>query len=164
MAALGTALAQLGHTIFPSVDAITDTWDVISFSHVLEHVPDPIGLIERYGADALRFTLASMAGQGRDIKLSSERIAGHRAFANKIWNAARFVLMNAEGYDPQYGARPMRRAVQRLIQDPLALKLISGDFLEGDTILVDVRPEGGDLQFTKLVRVENIADQPVPVA
>ena len=46
----------------------------------------------------------------------------------------------AEGYDPQYGARPMRRAIQRLIQDPLALKLITGDFCEGDTILVDAAP------------------------
>ncbi len=69
------------------------------------NVIDPLDLTARYGADALRFTLASMAGQGRDIKLSTERIAGHRAFANKIWNAARFVLMNAEGYDPQ--ARPV---------------------------------------------------------
>ena len=48
----------------------------------------------------------------------------------------------AEGYDPQYGARPMRRAIQRLIQDPLALKLINGDFVEGDTILVDAGAEG----------------------
>jgi len=59
----------------------------------------------------------------------------------------------SEGYDPQYGARPMRRAVQRLVQDPLALKLINGEFTEGDTILVDVRPEGGELEFTKLVPV-----------
>jgi valyl-tRNA synthetase len=65
------------------------------------NVIDPLDVTQKHGADALRFTLASMAGQGRDIKLSQERIAGHRAFANKIWNAARFVLMNAEGYDPQ---------------------------------------------------------------
>ena len=52
---------------------------------------------------------------------------------------------------PQYGARPMRRAIQRLIQDPLALKLINGDFLEGDTILVDAAPEGAELHFAKLV-------------
>ena len=60
----------------------------------------------------------------------------------------------AEGYDPQYGARPMRRAIQRLIQDPLALKLINGDFVEGDTILVDAGAQRtASCQFTKLVPV-----------
>ena len=48
----------------------------------------------------------------------------------------------SEGYDPQYGARPMRRAIQRLIQDPLALRLISGDFLEGSTIVADAGADG----------------------
>jgi len=62
-------------------------------------------------------------------------------------------LIISEGYDPQFGARPMRRAVQRLIQDPLALKLINGEFLEGDTILVDVPAKGEGLHFTKLVPV-----------
>jgi ATP-dependent Clp protease ATP-binding subunit ClpB len=58
----------------------------------------------------------------------------------------------AEGYDPQYGARPMKRAIQRLVQDPLALKLITGGFTEGDTILVDAAPEPDTvLSFTKLV-------------
>ena len=55
-----------------------------------------------------------------------------------------------------YGARPMKRAIQRLVQDPLALKLINAEFMEGDTVLVDAAPEGGELQFTKLVPVEAV--------
>ena len=63
-------------------------------------------------------------------------------------------MIIAEGYDPQFGARPMKRAIQRLVQDPLALKLINADFTEGETILVDVNPQAvGELQFTKLVPV-----------
>ena len=58
-----------------------------------------------------------------------------------------------EGYDPQYGARPMKRAIQRLISDPLALKVINGDFLEGDTILVDAAEGANELTFAKLVLV-----------
>ena len=61
------------------------------------NVIDPLEMIEKYGTDALRFTLASLAVPGMDISLSEERMAGYRAFANKIWNASRFVLMNLEG-------------------------------------------------------------------
>ena len=61
------------------------------------NVIDPLIKMSQYGTDALRFTLASMASPGRDIKLSENRIEGYRNFANKIWNAARFILMHADG-------------------------------------------------------------------
>ncbi len=68
------------------------------------NVIDPLGLIDTYGADALRFTLAAMAAQGRDIKLSASRVEGYRNFATKLWNAARFAQINdcvpQCGFDP----------------------------------------------------------------
>ena len=60
------------------------------------NVVDPLQIIDRYGTDAFRFTLAALAAQGRDIRLSEERIEGYRHFVNKIWNSARFVLMNLD--------------------------------------------------------------------
>jgi valyl-tRNA synthetase len=60
------------------------------------NVIDPIEVVEKFGTDAVRFTLAAMASPGTDIALSEDRIDGYRAFANKIWNAARFIFMNVE--------------------------------------------------------------------
>jgi valyl-tRNA synthetase len=60
------------------------------------NVIDPLVMIDQYGTDAFRFTLAAFAAQGRDIKMATERVEGYRNFANKIWNASRFVMMNLE--------------------------------------------------------------------
>jgi valyl-tRNA synthetase len=61
------------------------------------NVIDPLEVIDQYGADSFRFTLAAFAAQGRDIKLSEDRIEGYRHFVNKIWNSARLVLINLDG-------------------------------------------------------------------
>jgi valyl-tRNA synthetase len=77
------------------------------------NVIDPLKLIDQYGADATRFTLAAMAAQGRDIKLSMQRVEGYRNFVTKIWNAARFLEMNecrrVEGYDPKANKLALNR-------------------------------------------------------
>jgi len=77
------------------------------------NVIDPLHLIDRYGADALRFTLSAMAAQGRDIKLSESRVEGYRNFATKLWNASRFAEINGcarvAGYDPMAAREPLNR-------------------------------------------------------
>jgi valyl-tRNA synthetase len=79
------------------------------------NVIDPLALIDDYGADALRFTLAAMAAQGRDIKLSTERIAGYRNFATKLWNAARFAELNGCKRDPDFDPRHAKDTLNRWI-------------------------------------------------
>ena len=69
------------------------------------NVVDPLELMTKYGTDAFRFTLVALAAQGRDIRLSDERVEGYRNFANKLWNAARLVLSNLDGYDAAAGRR-----------------------------------------------------------
>jgi valyl-tRNA synthetase len=77
------------------------------------NVIDPLALIDDYGADALRFTLAAMAAQGRDIKLSPQRVEGYRNFATKLWNAARFAEINGcvrvQGFDPKANKETLNR-------------------------------------------------------
>jgi valyl-tRNA synthetase len=89
------------------------------------NIIDPLVLIDRYGADALRFTLVSMAAQGRDIKLAEARVEGYRNFATKLWNAARFCQMNGclpdQSFEPASADETLNRwlvaAVRRVAED-----------------------------------------------
>jgi len=83
------------------------------------NVVDPLSVMYKYGTDAFRFTLAALAAQGRDIRLAEERIEGYRNFANKIWNAARLVLTNLEGYDPALARRGTPSVADRWIKSRL---------------------------------------------
>jgi valyl-tRNA synthetase len=76
---------------------------------------DPLGLIDQYGADALRFTLAAMESQGRDIKLDEKRVEGYRNFATKLWNAARFLQGNGVGASQSIAAPEASLPVNRWI-------------------------------------------------
>jgi valyl-tRNA synthetase len=76
---------------------------------------DPLGLIDKYGADALRFTMAAMESQGRDIKLDEKRVEGYRNFATKLWNAARFLQGNGVGASQSIAAPQAALPVNRWI-------------------------------------------------
>ncbi|MFO1132549.1 MAG: valine--tRNA ligase [Hyphomicrobiales bacterium] len=89
------------------------------------NVIDPLELIDAYGADALRFTLAAMAAQGRDIKLAKARVEGYRNFGTKLWNAARFAEMNGVAHDPNY--------------DPLAARVTVNRWIAGETARTEAK-------------------------
>ena len=79
------------------------------------NVIDPLELVDKYGADAMRFTLAAMAAMGRDIKLSESRVAGYRNFGTKLWNAARFLEMNEAERNPAFDPAACREPLNRWI-------------------------------------------------
>jgi valyl-tRNA synthetase len=93
------------------IHALVRDADRQKMSKTKGNVLDPIEVIQQYGTDATRFTLAAMAAPGTDIAFSESRTAGYRNFANKIWNAARFVFMNVDRIDA--GLRPADGRVAR---------------------------------------------------
>ena len=101
------------------------------------NVIDPLELIDAYGADALRFTLAAMAAQGRDIKLAKSRVEGYRNFGTKLWNAARFAEMNGVAHDPSF--------------DPLAARVTVNRWIAGEAARTEarVRQALGEYKFNE---------------
>ncbi len=90
------------HTVY--IHAIVKDAQGQKMSKSKGNVIDPLDLIDRFGADALRFTMAALAAQGRDVKVADARVAGYRNFGTKLWNAARFLEMNecspVQGFEP----------------------------------------------------------------
>ena len=84
------------------------------------NVIDPLELIDDYGADALRFTLAIMAAQGRDVKLDPQRVAGYRNFGTKLWNATRFAQMNGVAHAAGFAPEDAKLTVNRWILTELS--------------------------------------------
>lgn len=84
------------------------------------NVIDPLDLIEKYGCDALRFTLAAMAAQGRDIRLATSRVEGYRNFGTKLWNAARYCEMNNATFDSAFDPLSCRLQLNKWIVGKVA--------------------------------------------
>jgi valyl-tRNA synthetase len=101
------------HTVY--VHALVRDKHGAKMSKSKGNVIDPLELIDEYGADALRFTLAIMAAQGRDVKLDPSRIAGYRNFGTKLWNATRFADMNGAVLDPEFEPASARLTINRWI-------------------------------------------------
>jgi len=101
------------HTVY--VHALVRDKNGAKMSKSKGNVIDPLELIDEYGADALRFTLAIMAAQGRDVKLDPARVAGYRNFGTKLWNATRFAQMNGVAQNPSFQPEQAELAINRWI-------------------------------------------------
>jgi len=101
------------HTVY--VHALVRDKTGAKMSKSKGNVIDPLDLMDEYGADALRFTLAIMAAQGRDVKLDPGRIAGYRNFGTKLWNAARFADLNGAALDRAFEPSEAKLTINRWI-------------------------------------------------
>ncbi len=101
-------------------------------SKSIGNVLDPLELIDEFGADAVRFTLTSMAAMGRDLKLSKDRIQGYRNFGTKLWNAARFAEMNECVPDPSFDPSTVTQTVNKwIVGETARARLAHDEALEG---------------------------------
>ncbi|MBX4336304.1 valine--tRNA ligase [Bartonella raoultii] len=117
----------MGDVPFPTVyvHALVRDQKGAKMSKSKGNIVDPLELIDQYSADALRFTLAIMAAQGRDVKLDPSRIAGYRNFATKLWNATRFAEMNGVKHDPTFKPEKAKLALNRWILTELSKTVLA---------------------------------------
>ena len=107
---------------------------------------DEIIIFHSLGKDAIRKIVEIQ------LDLLNNRLA-ERKLSVKLDDAAKDLLVE-QGFDPVYGARPLKRVIQRMVQDPLALKLLSGNFVEGDCIAITVDPQSHEITFSKTNNTE----------
>jgi valyl-tRNA synthetase len=112
------------------------------------NVIDPLAVMKEYGTDALRFTLAAFAAQGRDIKLAEDRIEGYRNFCNKLWNASRFVFMNLEGYQ---GTCKLDEHTEKSIADQWILSRLNNTTQEVNLALENFKFNDASLAVYKFI-------------
>ncbi|WP_062220453.1 valine--tRNA ligase [Aureimonas sp. D3] len=113
------------HTVY--VHALVRDKSGAKMSKSKGNVIDPLDIVNEYGADALRFTLAIMAAQGRDVKLDPQRIAGYRNFGTKIWNATRFAEMNGAVHGQSVRGEELTLAVNRWVVTELSRAIADVD-------------------------------------
>jgi len=139
------------------------------------HIPSPVEAIETYGADALRYALSTAGTPGNDLRISEQRIEAGRNFANKLWNAARFVTGRLEGRKvarPSLEAREAMALEDRWIMSRLNAVVASVDQLMGDFLLGEAGRQAHDFLwgeycdwYLEMAKVRLVAgdDSPLPV-
>jgi valyl-tRNA synthetase len=120
------------------------------------NVVDPLGLIDKYGADALRFFMAAMESQGRDVKMDEKRVEGYRNFATKLWNAARFCQSN--GITGSSSAAPRHQRGQPWIIGEVVETVAALDKAMAD-LRFDARPTPSIASCGTVLRLVHRTDQ-----
>jgi valyl-tRNA synthetase len=133
------------------IHALVRDADRQKMSKTKGNVLDPIEVINQYGTDATRFTLAAMAAPGTDIAFSESRTAGYRNFANKIWNAARFMFMNVDRVAPAMRPNPTEFFRLWNVQAPRAARPLEDDWILArfNATVRDINAELGAYRFDR---------------